>query len=454
MIRGFVFLVGLGLVMLGVAWVASLPGDVTIVSQGWRLDTSVGVLSAFVALIAIAAALIYRLWRAFVTAPRRFIRWRRDRRRRIGYEALSAGLVAVAAGDPSGATRQARRADRLLGAPPLTLLLTAQAAQLAGDEDTAQRHFRAMLERPETEFLGLRGLLARAIRDGDLAQALELAKRARALRPKTPWVLTTLLDLQTRGQDWEGAADTLARAVAVKALPATAARHHEATVYLELSQRAAKDGRQADVLRYAKRAHRADPDHQAASVWLAEAFAAEGRRRRAVKLVEQEWARRPHPGLLAPYRRARAAMAPLIWIKDVERLFALAPAHVESQRALGEAALEAGLWGEARKHFTAAIAASGEALPASLCRKMAQAEEGDAGDSSAARRWLTLAAEGHPDPGWICDACGTSHQAWAPCCARCGAFDRLSWRAPDRVAAALVAPPPVAVAAVPPPPVP
>jgi HemY protein len=438
MIRMLVYLGLLAALMLGVAWLAGRPGEVTIVWQGWRIDTSVGVLASVVVMIAVVTALLYRFWRAIVMAPRRFGRWRRQRRTHAGYQALSAGLVAVAAGDPAGARRQARRADRLLEEPPLTLLLSAQAAQLAGDEDTAQRHFAAMLERPETEFLGLRGLLSRALRADDMPRALELAKRARALRPKAPWVLTTLLDLQTRLGDWEGAADTLTLAESAKILPPSDLRRHQGAVFLELSRAAIADGRPDDALRYAKRAYGADPDHPATPAWLADRLIAAGRPRRAAKLIEREWIRHPHPDLLQAFRRVRGAGTALDWAKQVQELAALAPAHVDSHRALGEAALEARLWGDARKHFTAAIAAAGDVPPASLCRKMAEVEEGSTGDVALARPWLTLAAEGHPDVGWFCDACGTSHGAWRAVCGRCGAFDRLTWRAPERVAPVLM----------------
>src|SRR3954469_3192938 len=131
MIRALLYLVGLAALMAGVAWLAGRPGQVTIVWESWRIDTTAGVLAAAVVLIAIATALLYRFWRALVMAPHHFIRWRRQHRMRSGYESLTAGLVAVAAGDPTGARRHAQRADKFLDQPPLTLLLSAQAAQLA-----------------------------------------------------------------------------------------------------------------------------------------------------------------------------------------------------------------------------------------------------------------------------------------------------------------------------------
>ena len=88
--------------------------------------------------------------------------------RRLGREPPPPGLSradtrppAVAAGDAKEAQKQAKKAEKLLGEPPLTLLLSAQAAQLAGDRDGAKRAFNTMLEDEQTAFLGLRGLICK-----------------------------------------------------------------------------------------------------------------------------------------------------------------------------------------------------------------------------------------------------------------------------------------------------
>ncbi|MBV8653690.1 MAG: heme biosynthesis protein HemY, partial [Alphaproteobacteria bacterium] len=186
-------------------WIAEQPGRVAIEWQDWRLDPSVPVLITTLLLLALVAMLVFWVLRRIVGGPGAFLRGRRERRRRAGYRALTQGMVAVAAGDAEEAQRQARKADVLLAEPPLTLLLSAQAAQLNGDEDAAHNYFSEMLKRPETEFLGLRGLLTQALRKGDDATALRLAERAHALRPKTPWVLSNLLELQVRAGAWNEA---------------------------------------------------------------------------------------------------------------------------------------------------------------------------------------------------------------------------------------------------------
>ena len=49
----------------------------------------------------------------------------------------------------------------------------AQTAQLEGKEEVAHLKFRQMLERPDAEFVGLRGLLAQAMKTGDYDEALD-----------------------------------------------------------------------------------------------------------------------------------------------------------------------------------------------------------------------------------------------------------------------------------------
>src|SRR5690606_2418682 len=158
------------------------------------------------------------LWRALVTAPRRITHARASTRRRQGYRALTQGMVAVAAGDAAEARRQQRRAEALLDEPPLTLLLAAQAAQLEGDENAARRYFEEMLKRPDTAFLGVRGLLMQAMRTGDTTAALRWAAQAHAERPNAGWATKALLDLQLQAGTWEAAERTLKEAARAKVI--------------------------------------------------------------------------------------------------------------------------------------------------------------------------------------------------------------------------------------------
>ncbi len=438
MFRALLFFIKIA-VLVGAAWflIEKQPGRISLDWWGHRIETSIGVLFLAVFLLAVVVALLHRVWRGLRHAPGDLGRWRGRNRQRKGYRALTQGMVAVAAGDPDEAQRLARKADVLLNEPPLTLLLSAQAAQLGGDDQAAKRYFTAMLERDETRFLGLRGLITQALRDGDEATALEHVRAAYGLRPRTPWVLTTLTDLSERAGDYETAAKAVGEAVKLKALPAPDAARTRAVLALERALRSQRGADRSETIKLARQAHKLGPDLVPATVLYAELLSASGRRRDAARMLERAWAATPHPALVGAYRAARSSDDPMARLGDVARLVKGAPKHPESLLATAEAALDASLWGEARRHLGEA---ADQGLSERICRLMARLEDSEHGDRDKAREWLMKAAEARPDTAWVCGGCGAAAEAWSARCGACGEFDTLAWQAPPRVAStALVA---------------
>ncbi len=422
----------------GAVFLADRPGSVSLVWDGWRIDTSVAVLVVATVVVVVVVVLLVRVLRGILGAPGAYLRARRERRRRDGYRALTQGMVAVAAGEADEARRLARRADALLSEPPLTLLLQAQAAQLGGDETAARGYFSAMLERPETEFLGVRGLLTQAMKSGDDHAALELAERARRLKPKTGWALASLTELQARAGQWKAAQATLAQAVRRKALPAADGKRLEAALLLEQSRAAAAAGDTAAALALAGRAESADPGFAPAAVWQGTLLRDAGRLRQAARSLEAAWRLAPEPALAEVYRSLAPGEAPLAQMKRLQRLADTNPDHLETHLMLAEAALAARLWGEARRHLARAgvrdeADGSGPPPPARACRLMAEVEESERGDGPLARRWLSRAAMGAGDATYVCGTCGAESTRWVARCPQCRSFASFAWRLPGRV---------------------
>jgi len=416
------------------AWLSDHPGAVAMVWQGYRVDTSVGILLAAVAVVAVAVALLYRFWRGLFTLGRGARRMRGERRTREGYLALSRGLVAVAAGDADEARRQARRANALLDEPALTRLLAAQAAQLDGDEAAARRYFTGLLEARETEFLGVRGLLTLAEQEGDDGRALELARRAEALRPEVPWVPEKLFALEVEAGNWAAAEATVREAVRRKLLAPEAGQARRAAVLLEQSRLAEAKGDTPAAIRHARKALGETPALTAAAIRLAALLHAEDEPRRARKVIEDAYAQAPHPELARLHALVSPSDDPIKRLKTLERLEKLAPDDTVTHLVMAKASLDARLWGETRRHLKAAT----DGPPtAAVCRLMAAVEEAEHGDTPSARAWYARAAEAEPDPGWVCGDCGAVADDWSAVCANCGAFGELSWTAPPRVTALL-----------------
>lgn len=431
MSRAVFFFIKVALLVVLAVWLARNPGTVSIQFRDWMVDMPFWMMLLGLAVIAVLSIVLYRILRFVLGGPAAFARSRQAAKRERGYHALTQGMVAVAAGDRDAASRFARKADSLLNDPPLTLLLSAQAAQLAGDDMAARKYFQSMLQRPETEFLGLRGLLNQALKGGDRPEALRLARRAAEIQPKAPWPALALMELEAKDGRWTEAEEALNRATAAKALPQETLRRHRVAVLVERARAAAESGRSRDALSLAQRAHEQMPSHVPAAALLAKLRAQSGNRKAANRAVEDAWKINPHPELAEAWGEIERIFRPSIdavsLVKRYEALVSLDARAPEAYLALGEACIRAQLWAEARNHLEKAWALAPTQRVFRLQAELARSEEGD---GEAMRDWLERSAgmQPDPDPAWVCSSCGTTVPVWNALCRNCGGFDTLEWR--------------------------
>ena len=432
MFRALWFIFILAVLATAAMWLADNPGQVSVAWHGYVIETSAAVLVTAIAAITVLSALLYRVW-IFIRGVPAGISWLLgEGRRRRGYLALSRGMVAVAAGDPVEARRQAGWADDLLEEPSLTMLLLAQSAQMSGDEKSAHKFFTKMLENPDTVFLGLRGLFNQATKNGDSYEALKWVRRAYQLKPQSDWVARTLFDLASRAGLWEEADGALAMAVRKKQVDALEAKHSRAVLNHQLSMEAEVSGDNAKALKLSKKASNEELGFVPAQIHLAHMLMSFGKQSKAANTLEAAWAITPHPEIARAYWPLNDANDARARMKAAHKLAAFNPKNSATRLMLVNSALDAGLWGDARKNLEE-VGASDEPVTSNYCQLMAQLEEAENSDMIAARAWLVRAANADTDPSWVCRDCGNAADAWSALCGACGGFDKLQWRRPSRV---------------------
>ncbi|WP_282604870.1 heme biosynthesis protein HemY [Pelagibius sp. Alg239-R121] len=450
MIKALLLFAKIAIAVAIVVWFVNHPGEVFLQWMGYEISAeNVGFLVALVLLITFVGIVAYLIWRFILNAPGGFGAARRERRRRKGYQALTQGMVAVAAGESELANKLSRKADALLEEPPLTMLLSAQAAQLNGDDTAARRYFEAMLENQETRFFGLRGLLMQAQRSGDDVAALEYTRKAHALKPKSDWVLTNLFELSERSGDLEGAEQALRQAAKYKVIPEAEATRKRAVVQLSRAIAAQNAGELQNALTWSREAHNLAPDLVPATLVLSKAALEANRRREALKVLEKAWPVAPHPDLARAYLELWPQDSEVERVSRLEKFVASRADHIESRLIVAEVALDARLWGEARSKLNQAVETASATPDQSetkvaadipgrrLCRLMARLEQEEHDDGDAARQWLQRASEADPDMAWVCGSCGAAARHWDAHCGACNSFDSLRWQNPPRVTPAL-----------------
>jgi HemY protein len=421
MIRVVLFLIVVGALAVGVAWFADRPGDVVVTWQGMRIETSLMVLGAALLAAMVVIALIWSLLRAIVRSPYLLARFMHHRRGVRAYEAISSGLVAVGAGNVAAARKLAAEVDRIAPHEPLALLLRAQAAQLSGDLEAAERTFQTLASRADTKALGLHGLFIEARRRNDLVKARAVAEEAARTSPALGWAGRAVLEFRCAAGDWAGALHHLEQNMAAFAKDNY---RRQRAILLTARALAAEETDRDSAKSFALEANKLAPALVPAATLAARLLAEAGQLRKAHRIVDKAWAANPHPELANASMELRSGDSARDRLKRIEALAKKVPGHIEGALAVARAALGAQEFAKAR----AAIAPYLQAPTKRIALLMAELERAEKNDVGRAREWVARALHAAPDPAWTAD--GHVSDRWLPASPVTGRLDTLEWRVP------------------------
>lgn len=394
MIRILIFLLFVVFFAFVITVLASLDSRITGEAFGYNFDGPSGIILGGLAFLFLAAIYLTHAIKNIIAMPGKIKAREKEARRERGVAALTRGLEAVAAGDAADASHHAKVARRHLDDMALTRLLTAQAAQLSGDGVAAENSFSAMLEAPETEFLGLKGLYLQAMKAGERDKAMQYAERAYRLRPNAQWAFESVFELGLQRGAWRETRDALAQARRNKIVPADKADRAAAALLTADAYAAALTSEPKLALSEAEAALKLAPGLSPAAVLAARLHAGNGKTGKAAKIIEAAFAADAHPALVKFYDGL---------YKDEDagkRADLLRKLAARNEIAHEAALLEArahnleGKWREATEALEPALAGSPGPAAFSL---MAAAAAGLYGED-AARPWLERAANAPRDP--------------------------------------------------------
>jgi len=433
MIRVALYLILVGAIAYGVALLADRLGDVVVIWQGLRIETPLWVLGAAILVAAIVLSFVFGLIRWIVRSPIVLSRLLRNRRGVRAYEAISHGLIAVGAGDIAAAQRFTAEVQRLAPGELLALLLSAQAAQLVGDRDAAERTFRTMAARPDTKALGLHGLFIEAQRRNDAGNARAYAEEAARIAPSLGWAGTAVLEARCRDGDWAGALDLLEQR---RRMLDKATYRRQRAVLLTARALAVEDSDRDAAKEFALEANKLAPDLVPAAALAGRLLAEGGHLRKANRIIDSAWRANPHPELAQAYAELRSGESARDKLKRIEAGARRVPGHIEGALAVARAALDAQEFAKARSELSPYL----DRPTRRVCVLMAKLERTERNDEGRAREWMARALNAPPDPQWTADGYVSDH--WLPVSPVSGRIDAFQWRVPltGAIAAPIIEP--------------
>jgi HemY protein len=428
------FVAAVAALTIGAGVLLDTGGGARVMVSGYEF--TLGPLQAVVAIL-ILLALVWLLLRAIglIVAVLRFLngdetaisRYFDRNRERKGYQAAEEAMMAIASGEGRLALSRAQKAEKYLDRPGLTTLLVAQAAHAAGDTRRATEAYKSLLADPASRFVGVRGLLAQKLAEGDTDMALKLAEKAFALKPKHAETQDVLLKLQSEHADWKGARVTLGAKLKGGALPKEVYRRRDAVLALQEARTVMDDTASMDAREAAIEANKLSPDLIPAAAMAARSMIAKDEKKNAVRVLKKAWTAQPHPDLAAAFAEIEPEESAERRVKRFADLISVWPDHDESRMLMAELHIAAEDFPEARRALgdTATRHPTGRSLAL-----MAAIARGEGAGEEVVRGWLARAVTAPRGPQWCCDKCQAIHVQWGPICDNCGGFDTLSWREP------------------------
>ena len=425
-------------VVAALAWGANLllqaEGGLQIRALGTELNPGplesvlLLVLMVFVVWLALKVlALLLAVWKFLNGDETALSRYFDRNRERKGFDALSEGMMALASGEGNIALAKAAKAEKYLKKPALTNLLTAQAAEMAGDTRKAEETYRKLVEDERTRFVGVRGIMKQKLAAGDTETALQLAEKAFALKPKHQDTGDVLLRLQAEKEDWTGARKTLNTKLRNGQLPRDVHKRRDAVLALSEAKDILDDDKSIEAREAAIEANRLSPDLIPAAVMAAKGYIAQSKPRYATRVLKKAWEARPHPDLAATFAAIVPDETPMARIKRFAALTKINPDHPETKMLLSELHI-------ANEDFPAARRALGDLVEtdpdARSVTLMAVIERGEGATDTVVKGWLARAISVPRGPQWICESCQHIHNEWKPICENCSSFDTLEWKRP------------------------
>lgn len=333
-----------------------------------------------------------------------------ETKRNRGIAALTRGLEAVAVGDAADASHHARVAHKHLEDLALTRLLSAQAAQLSGNEEAAMKSFSAMLEAPETEFLGLKGLYAQTMKRGEQDKAREYAERAFSLRSNAGWAFQSVVDLGLARGAWGETREAIAKGKRNKLIEPEKADRATAALFAADADAAHLAGDKSLALSEAEAALKLAPSFTPAAIYAASCANEDGKTGKAAGILETAFAKVAHPALIRLYDKLYASEPAEKRSEKLKKLAAKNPDTDEAALLEARAANLVGDYEGAIAKLEPLIVAAPNAHAYALIATAATELHGE----DAGRGWLERAAAAPRDPRPGAD--GTFHftrEGWA-----------------------------------------
>lgn len=508
MIRFIIIALLLAAIAFIAVWFGHNQGIVAIDWLGYEIEMSVAVLALAMVFLIIVLYAMLTIIGMLMGMP--IAIWKNTARRSHhnnqikGYQYLEKALIDIASKNYRDAETHLYKSKKLIGEHPTHTLLSSQIAKQqaiqkigaskniagkAANNDSKQErellYYKKMLENPQTEIIGLTGMLDLAFENRDYENALKIASEGIKVQDNNPQIILALINLYSRFEQYNEASWAIDKARKISAISSDQYHDFKKGLYawqavkdiailydnnenelpiadgvatqkitLESNSDSNEQNDEADANPHqdniVSRETKALPNHQTKSINTQKENALKAYKidnsftpviqflvnhnleinkpKQAMKYIEQAWSKKPNYEL--------AIMANNIWQNDnvrknklIYKLYNEHPNHYDSLLMIARLYLQND---ELEKAQSSLEQAQSKNLTKYLCQLMMVLAEKQH-DEHLIQNWSHNIKHSHDDNLWQCVSCNSNYDKWQLHCDSCGEFMTIKDDVRDRI---------------------
>ncbi len=341
-----------------------------------------------------------------------------------GHDSFVQGMVALANKDFNRVIAEAKNTNKYLKDKSLDLLLTSETLKIEKKFDQLNKVYEEMLNQPNMNLLGLRGLMEQNIRAQDYHHAFIYGEKLFHLNPKIEKLYETLVNIIGKTNNWQKLIYLSEQSLKYKIIEKKTYIENKSIAYFEISKIKHKSF-ELESIELMEKALKLKESFAPFISFYIQLLINNNRLDKAKKVLRKAWTASPHPHLKQHMQKLAKALK-ISYLELVKYIVTNAKDNYESRILLAESYIDNQNWDDARLQIKSLLS---HKPTREVCLLMSKIEEGYSGDSYKINAWISRSNLGKLGKIWICHISGISQTKWTSV-SKSGYFNSLEWKYP------------------------
>ena len=403
-------------------WFKKDPGTISIIWQGWLIESSIPIISTLILLLFSIILLLFFVSKRIIFFPKSLNKSLNNRRKIKADTAIIKGFAAKNMGEIRLARNYSNQA-KFLNNTPLKLLLDSEINNYYGNNAKSIELHKNMLKHPETLLMSIKKVTTQHINNKDIKNAIKTINMSPKSKYTPKWFFYASLQLNILDNNWGQVTNCIKNINKYTDTNKDSIKLIKSKIFLH---KALEYNKNTDKILESKdidTSLKFDPSFAPAIVLKARLLYKKDKEL-GLAYIQKSWKKYSHPDI-SNYLINILHNEPRHKSLKIIKALIILDNDTYNNAALVKAALQIEAWPLARQ----AISLIPEKYwTKSIYLMMADLDKKEHGDNNKYKYWLEKSQNAILDFSWGCTSCSYISGKWVLICPKCSSLDSIHWQ--------------------------